>query len=194
MPALARPPRAVAFAGLLAAGLLLAGGGRAKAETIDFTLQGVTFDDGGTASGGFVVNAATGTVQSVDLVTTAGSRLGGTTYTQVTQQPSYFADTPYSFLSQNGNYISLSFQHALTTAGADPIVTTVGRFGIGESYECDNCATYRAVTGGQAFGLAVGGPDGVVTGDPIGVPEPISLAAFGTSLLGLGLARAASKR
>ena len=189
----AGPPRAAALAGVLAAALL-AGGSAAKGETIEFTLQGVAFDDGGTASGGFVVNAATGTVQSVDLVTTAGSRLGGTTYTQVTQQPSYFADTPYSFLSQNGNYISLSFQHALTTAGADPIVTTVGQFGIGESYECDNCATYRVVTDGQAFGLAVGGPDRVVTGDPIGVPEPISLAAFGTSLLGLGLARAASKR
>jgi hypothetical protein len=133
----ARPPRAVALAGLLAV-VSLAGGTRAEAGMIDFMLQGVTFDDGGTASGSFVADSATGAVQSLDVVTTAGSRMGGTAYTQVTGQPSYFADTPDSFYSLNGNYITLAFQHALTLAGADPIITAIGRFGIGQSYECTN--------------------------------------------------------
>jgi hypothetical protein len=168
-----RLPRAAALAGFLAAAAVC--GGKAKAGTIDFTLQGVTFDDGGTASGTFVVEAGTGMVESVDIATTAGGRLGGTTYTSVSGQPSYFADTPNSFFSQNGNYITLSFQHALTAAGADPIITAIGRFGIGQSFECNNCSTYRTVTGGQAFGVA------------IDVPEPVSLALLGSSLLSLAL-------
>jgi hypothetical protein len=174
----ARPPRLVALASLLAAALL-AGGSRAEAGVIDFTLQNVTFDDGGTASGTFVADSATGVVRSIDIVTTAGSRMGGTIYTSVMGQPSFFADTPNSFFAQNGSYITLAFQHALTMAGADPIITAIGRFGIGQSYECTNCATYRVVTGGQALGVA------------LDVPEPISLAALGTGLLALGLARRA---
>jgi hypothetical protein len=189
MPAPARPTRAVALVGLLAAALL-AGSGQAKAGTIEFTLQNVTFDDGGTASGSFVADSATGAVQSLNTVTTAGGRMGGTVYTQVTGQPSYFADTPDSFYSLNGSYISLAFQHALTLAGADPIITAIGRFGIGQSYECTNCATYRVVTGGQVFGVALEGG----TGGPAGVPEPVSLATLGAGLLALGLAKADVKR
>ncbi len=53
----------------------------ASADGITWSLSGVTFDDGGTASGSFVYDAVTNTVSAVNIVTTAGTTFGGTTYT-----------------------------------------------------------------------------------------------------------------
>ncbi|HEY3348398.1 MAG TPA: hypothetical protein VGM13_01315 [Thermoanaerobaculia bacterium] len=45
----------------------------ASANPVIWTLNGVTFTDGGTASGSFVYNADTNTYSSVNITTTAGS-------------------------------------------------------------------------------------------------------------------------
>ena len=48
-----------------------------QASIIDWTLEGVTFDDGGTASGTFSTNSSTGDIVSYDITTTAGSNSSG---------------------------------------------------------------------------------------------------------------------
>ncbi len=50
------------------------------ASTIVWTLDGVTFEDGGTASGTFATDSTTGAVTSFNIVTTFGTTLEGTTY------------------------------------------------------------------------------------------------------------------
>jgi len=52
----------------------------ASASPIVWNLVGVIFDDGGTASGSFAYDAATKTYSSVNITTTAGSQVPGTTY------------------------------------------------------------------------------------------------------------------
>src|SRR5581483_4694231 len=67
------------------------------ATAITYTLNGVTFGDGGTASGSFTFDADAGapcsggsspcgTYSNVDVVTSLGSARGGATYTEVCGQ------------------------------------------------------------------------------------------------------------
>ena len=65
----------------------------ASADGITWSLSGVTFDDGGTASGSFVYDAVTNTVSSVNIVTTAGTTFGGNTYTAL--DPGFDPPVPY---------------------------------------------------------------------------------------------------
>ena len=51
-----------------------------KAGPVLWTLSNVEFDDGGTASGTFMYDAITDTFSNYNIVTTAGSALGGAVY------------------------------------------------------------------------------------------------------------------
>jgi hypothetical protein len=64
----------------------------ASADGVTWDLVGVTFDDGGTASGSFVYDAVSNTVSDVNITTSAGTAFGGDTYTG--EDPSFgsFAD------------------------------------------------------------------------------------------------------
>ncbi len=63
----------------LAAILALCSAQHVKADTIvQYTLTGVTFSDGGTATGSFSWDITTGTYAAVDITTTAGSLFNGT--------------------------------------------------------------------------------------------------------------------
>src|SRR5258706_7531917 len=53
----------------------------ASADGIAWDLSGVTFDDGGTASGSFVYDATANTYSSIDIITTLGTAFGRATYT-----------------------------------------------------------------------------------------------------------------
>src|SRR5258708_25873795 len=55
----------------------------ASADGIAWDLSGVTFDDGGTASGSFVYDATANTYSSIDIITTLGTAFGGATYTSL---------------------------------------------------------------------------------------------------------------
>jgi hypothetical protein len=97
-----------------------------QASIIDWTLEGVTFDDGGTASGTFSIDTSTGHLVSYDITTTAGSTLGGTVYDPSTAPFVGYSDYgPNSFLlitATGTKYITVEFLNPLTSGGIDPIV------------------------------------------------------------------------
>jgi len=65
-------------------------GQSASANPILWSLVGVTFNDGGTASGSFVYDADTNTYSNISVTTTEGSAFGGAVYTLIND----IADAP----------------------------------------------------------------------------------------------------
>ena len=168
--------RVVALAGL-AAGLVLGAVPGANASSITWTLENVTFDDGGNAHGTFTTDPATGGLLGFDIVTTPGTTLGGFAYNPQTVS---FVDNnlnqPNSFLIGNDSLpvpydLQLTFVHRLTGGlHVDPIIP--GNPPIAAySFECNDCNPFRFVESGFAV-----------------APEPATLAVFGIGLAGLGVA------
>jgi hypothetical protein len=158
--------RSLIAARSLAVALALAGSFSvaAKADTITWMLEDVTFDDGGTASGTFTVDATTGQPLSVDIVTTDGSTLQGTSYSTVAGLPSGLSwgsfltarDLIHHPPTGNLQFINITFANPLTTPGIDPILPELP--GVAFSAECINCFPSRLITGGEAVSVAVPGP------------------------------------
>jgi hypothetical protein len=153
---------------LAATALALAlGAVEARADHI-FTLSGVTFDDGGTATGMFTTNDALNSLVSYDILTSGGT-LTGFDYTPATTTS--FSSLPSILVLETTgleHLIQLTFT-GLTVAGA-PI--KIGQF---DSFEQDPTGTHRQVVSGEVVGLAA-------------VPEPASLLMGGiAALAGLGM-------
>jgi hypothetical protein len=158
------------YVSLCALALALAlGAVEARADHV-FTLSGVTFDDGTSATGTFATNDALTSLVSFDITTTTGAIAGfhytpGTAGSGPTSLPTILVLEPASL----DHILQLTFNGGLTLAGA-PIL--IGQF---DSFEQDANNTHRQVTGGS-----------VIVGTA--VPEPSSLLTGGiAALAGLGL-------
>ncbi len=159
----------------------------AQAIPILWTLDSVTFDDNGTATGSFVYDADSNTYSMIN-VTTMGSALGTVNY--MDDHPIFGFDFQAAFLSglavdlTGMTILTLSFDPAtLTNAGGtlpislDP--STLSFEGTCINATCVNPTGFpaRVVTGGS------------VIGNPLAVPEPSTLALLGAGLLGLFMRR-----
>src|SRR5271168_1998149 len=117
----------------IGAGVAAAGSDAALALPTTWMLQGATFDDGGTASGEFTIGPYGYLIEPISLTTTAGSLLGGFSYTGTNPSdivpstpPAYGVD----FFSPSYNLdLHIVFQNPLDSSGVDPIV-------LASSYEC----------------------------------------------------------
>jgi hypothetical protein len=170
----------------------------ASADGITWTLSGVTFDDGGTASGSFVYDALTNTYSSIDITTTLGSTFPGATYTGL-------VDSSFTLPSDTGLILGapdflgpifqLIFQDHLTNSGGtvflmngafDPIAVELT--GSGE-FTCEppDCSSFtpdppRLVTGGTVSGVPA-----------TAVPEPSALSLLSMGLVALLVGAAIGK-
>jgi len=138
--------------------LFVAGGTHAMPVT--WTLQNVTFDDGGTASGWFVYDADTPQAPTIEFSISVS---GGNTqiFPPITYDSSNAsmyvgeggtgdAGTVFSLNDASLRQIRIPAVSPLTDAGGTLAVNIAGR----GAAECYNCGPFRAYTGGNLVGTA----------------------------------------
>ncbi len=148
--------------------LFIAIAATAPAETITWTVSGVTFNDGGTLSGSFDFDADTGTVGSYNLLATAGSTLGAFSWTPSTATASYSSTAnggcngPCLTVLSNATFpdccgenesrvLTLVFDSGLTDGGGTIDLNTDSSGG-SSSRDCLNCNPFRYATAGTVTG------------------------------------------
>jgi MYXO-CTERM domain-containing protein len=157
----------------------------ARAEPVTWFLQGLTFNDGGTASGSFVYDASTNTFSAINLVTTAGTTRAGSSYgasTGVGQA------TVADFLDPALPVIDLVSERFLLYLLA-PMTNAGGTIGIEEAQEL-TCLTFECSFPPEndprlALRTLAGGPTVFITSTRPGVPvsEPTAAALVGVGLV-----------
>ena len=162
----------------------------AAADGVTWTLEGLTFSDGATATGSFVYDATTNTFSSIDIVTSNGVLFTGATYTAVDPGFGPFsfdvAFVPNASASNLTNTPVLELEFFTSTAETTvQSLTNAGGTVITDMNEL-NCAnaTCSTVTG-ELRGPNPDSPTGLVVGVP--AAEPSTLLLLGSALLGLML-------
>jgi hypothetical protein len=140
---------------VLAALVSICLGSTARADLIDWTLNGVVFDDGGTASGTFRVNTVTSQITVWDITTTAGGVLPGYHYSSAlpNQNFSNYSSNTLIVDDPTGNEIELTFNSSFGTATANNTIFPAGTY----EYEVST-GNSRSVTSGAADGTLVTSP------------------------------------
>ena len=173
--------RPVLWVTMLFAALSVVGTSRANAD-LTVTLEGVTFADGGTASGYFDLNVY-GYLVSALITTTPGTSSGpgsltGYTYTAagagVPSGPAPF-DSVFYFNSTADNISLILLADApVTDGGSDPLIVGPGS---GGSVTVSN---EYCTEGAPACGGTIGYLDGrLITAGTLYAPEPASVALLG---------------
>jgi hypothetical protein len=146
-----------------------------RAAPITWQLGGVTFSDGATASGTFIYDASLDTYSAWNISVTAG--IFTTFNYQLGVDGGFVGNHPagqvdfVAFPSGTpGRYLRLAFSSPLTGRGGTHLLLTDH-----SGYECNNCSTFRYITGGAVSTITA-------------VPEPpsITLISVALTLLGLG--------
>lgn len=155
----------------------------ASADGITWNISGVNFFiDGGTVTGSFNYNATTNTYSAVNVTSTAGLFLGGTSYSTVTD--AILSGSTVLGLGQNpffdGNLagqsvLELFFNDPLTNAGGTDQVSVFEVF-------CTDANCMLPIIRSTLL-------PGTVTTSPVGAPEPGSLLFLASGLVGLLLLR-----
>lgn len=142
----------------------------AGAVPVTWTLQGVTFNDGGTATGSFVYDADTDIFSGIDITTSINAQLGlGTIYGIPTGVgTSSVFDTILALPAQGQPRLATMLFSPMTNAGG-----TIAIYFTGELICLSHSCGQRYLR--TAFGGAI-----------TTVPEPATLALFSAGLAGIG--------
>lgn len=174
----------------------------ANAVPVSWTLDGVVFADGSTASGSFTFDADTSTYSSVNIVTTPGTVItSGNTFDTIPPQPNLNCGTPAFTCAVNASagpdylgdpVIRLQFSTPLTNAGGT--ITLVGQT---INAICGSSALCAPPLGASTL-FSAGSVNGVVLPPPsvdpaAAVPIP-AISVYGLAITILGLLAIASRR
>ena len=126
------------------------------AVPILFTLTGVTFNDGATATGSFVFNPTTGNFGTFLITTTMSVSNTGSTYSSLAGTSTFYLASPDAFIFDNfsidSHYLVFSFSGHITGPGVyalDIGVPTGPDSFLGSGEFVDMALDYRLVTGGS---------------------------------------------
>jgi hypothetical protein len=180
----------LAISSLMLSSLMIVAPCRARADTI-VTLEGVTFADGGTASGYFVLNVD-GYMETADITTSAGTSMAsvslpGYNYTEagssVPSVPGPF-DTMFAFGSTVDNMsLFLTADFAVTNGGSDPLI-------LGSGSDASLAGSFEYCTQNATNCAGPGFLDGrLVTAGTLYAPEPAAISLLGAGIVLLPLMR-----
>ena len=133
----------ILFRVILITGTAFMSAPRGTASPVDWSLAGLTFDDGGTLSGSFVYDVDTNSYSAIDIITTPGSVLPGATYTALDPYDSS-SGLLGTLTEADGDltgtpWLLIDFSNALTDPGGDPYpYTFVAYEGYCTTDDCTN--------------------------------------------------------
>jgi hypothetical protein len=153
----------------------------AQAAPVTWTLEGVAFDDGGTASGSFIYDADFDVYSSVNMTTTAGDDLAGDTYLY----PNGVFVNQLSLIATSQDVPDLTDVPALA------LFFSVGLTNAGGSVSLTSATSRESLCGDVDCNVGLGEPfsRNVIAGTVSAIPVPAAVWLFGSALAGLGWMR-----
>ena len=148
----------------------------ATATPLHWQLNGVTFNDGGKAFGGFDYDSSSATYSNINITTTSGSLLQGAYYSSAAPYANPTASTTFSGVSTQPVFpgttlgLSLSFSLPLTSGGGTLSFAGSAVESICANLTCSSFTPQRTINGGTVSAISSSAPkrwfiNGVVLSD-----------------------------